>query len=167
MDTPSIYVACLASYNNAILHGVWIDATQSENKIMEEIWEMLDNSTEPDAEEYAIHDYEGFGSIQIHEYETISNIVEYASFIQEHGELGLALLSYYSIDEAQTMLENCHGCFDSEVDFAEQLFDECYAHQLPDNLLCYFDYEAFARDLFISNYCSVDVNGQTYVFSSY
>ncbi|HAT9722440.1 TPA: antirestriction protein ArdA, partial [Legionella pneumophila subsp. pneumophila] len=22
MDTPSIYVACLASYNNAIMHGV-------------------------------------------------------------------------------------------------------------------------------------------------
>ncbi|KTC73661.1 Antirestriction protein [Legionella bozemanae] len=65
------------------------------------------------------------------------------------------------------MLENFHGCFDSEVDFAKQLFDECYAHQLPDNLYYYFDYEAFARDLFISNYCSVDVNGQIYVFSSY
>ncbi|HDP0036537.1 TPA: antirestriction protein ArdA [Legionella pneumophila] len=168
MDTPSIYVACLASYNNAILHGVWIDATQSEDDIMEEIWKMLDNSTEPDAEEYAIHDYEGFGSIQIHEYEAISNIVEYASFIQEHGELGLAILCNYSMDDAKTMLEdNYQGCYDSEVDFAEQLFDECYAHQLPDSLICYFDYESFARDLFISDYCSVGVNGQTYVFSSY
>lgn len=167
MDTPSIYVACLASYNNAILHGVWIDATKSEDEIMEKIWEMLDNNTEPGAEEYAIHHYEGFGSINIHEYEAIGNIVEYASFIKEHGELGSALLCYYSIDEVQTLLDNFHGCFDSEVDFAKQLFDECYAHQLPDNLLCYFDYEAFARDLFISNYCSVDVNGQTYVFSSY
>ena len=51
MDTPSIYVACLASYNNAILHGVWIDATQSEDDIMKEIWEMLDKSPEPNAEE--------------------------------------------------------------------------------------------------------------------
>ncbi|MCW8410136.1 antirestriction protein ArdA [Legionella sp. PATHC035] len=167
MDTPSIYVACLASYNNGILHGVWIDATQSEDDIMEEMWKMLNNSTEPDAEEYAIHDYEGFGSINIHEYEAIGNIVEYASFIKEHEELGLALICYYSVDEAQTLLDNFHDCFDSEVDFAEQLFDECYAHQLPDNLLCYSDYEAFARDLFISNYCSVDVNGQTYVLSSY
>ncbi len=55
---PSIYVACLASYNNAILHGVWIDAMQSEDDIMKEIWEMLDNRPEPNAEEYAIHDYE-------------------------------------------------------------------------------------------------------------
>lgn len=88
MDTPSIYVACLASYNNAILHGVWIDATQSEDDIMDEIWTMLDSSPESNAEEYAIHDYEGFGNIQIHEYESIYNIVEYASFIQEYGELG-------------------------------------------------------------------------------
>lgn len=168
MNTPSVYVACLASYNNAILHGVWIDATQSEDNIMKEIWEMLDNSPEPNAEEYAIHDYEGFGSIKIHEYEAICNIVEYASFIQEHGELGLALLSDYSIDDAQTLLEDHYqGCYDSEVDFARQLFDECYVHQLPDNLICYFDYEAFTRDLFISDYFSVDSNGQTYIFSSY
>lgn len=168
MDTPSIYVACLASYNNAILHGVWIDATQSEDDIMEEIWEMLDDSTEPDAEEYAIHDHEGFGSINIHEYEAIGNIVEYASFIKEHGELGLALLCDYSIDDAQTMLEDHYqGCYDSEVDFAEQLFDECYAHQLPDNITCYLDYDTFARDLFISDYFSVEFGGQTHVFSNY
>ncbi|WP_447531297.1 antirestriction protein ArdA, partial [Legionella pneumophila] len=28
MDTPQIYVACLAAYNNGIVHGEWIDATQ-------------------------------------------------------------------------------------------------------------------------------------------
>lgn len=167
MDTPSIYVACLASYNNSILYGVWIDATQSEDDIIEEIWEMLDNSPEPNAEEYAIHDYEGFGSIKIHEYESICNIVEYTSFIQEHGELGLALLSDYSIDDAQTMLEEHYqGCYDSEVDFSRQLFDDCYAHQLPDSLICYFDYEAFARDLFISDYCSVEFGGQAYIFQA-
>lgn len=168
MDTPSIYVACLASYNNAILHGVWIDATQSEDEIMEEIWEMLDNSSEANAEEYAIHDYVGFGSIKIHEYESICNIVEYASFIGEHGELGLVLLSDYSIDDAQTMLEEHYqGCYDSEVDFARQLFDECYVHQVPGNLSCYFDYEAFARDLFISDYCSIIIGRQAHVFSNF
>ena len=25
-ETPAIYVACLDSYNNGILHGDWIDA---------------------------------------------------------------------------------------------------------------------------------------------
>ena len=27
LDTPRIYVACLAAYNNGRLHGRWIDAT--------------------------------------------------------------------------------------------------------------------------------------------
>ncbi|AUH72632.1 antirestriction protein ArdA [Legionella sainthelensi] len=166
MTIPSIYVACLASYNNAILHGVWIDATQNEDKIMEEIWRMLDNSHEPDATEYTIHDYEGFGNLQIDEYESICNIIEYALFIQEHQELGLALLCEYSIDDAKAMLENNYqGRYDSEVEFASQFFEECYANQVPDSLICYFDYEAFARDLFISDYCSVSVNGSIYVFS--
>ncbi|KTC66378.1 antirestriction protein (plasmid) [Legionella adelaidensis] len=165
MEKPSIYVACLASYNNAILHGVWIDATQREEEIMEKIWSMLDCSSEPNAEEFAIHDYEGFGNIRIHEFEAISNILEYAAFIKKYGELGLALLEEYSIDDAQTMLEdNYQGCYFSEIDFASQLFDECYAHQLPEHVSCYLDYEAFARDLFISEYFSIEVSGKTHVF---
>jgi len=35
-DTPRVYVACLASYNNGILHGEWIDATDAD-EIREEI----------------------------------------------------------------------------------------------------------------------------------
>jgi hypothetical protein len=32
-----IYVACLASYNNGILHGAWIDAWQDETAVWDEI----------------------------------------------------------------------------------------------------------------------------------
>lgn len=59
-DTPRIYVACLASYNAGILHGRWIDATDAE-VIHEGIEDMLSESQEPIPEEWAIHDYEGFG----------------------------------------------------------------------------------------------------------
>lgn len=33
MSTPRIYVACLASYNNGVLHGRWIDANQSADDL--------------------------------------------------------------------------------------------------------------------------------------
>jgi len=65
------------------------------------------------------------------------------------------------------LVDHYHGCYDSEVDFARQLFDDCYAHQMPESLICYFDFEAFARDLFINDYYSVDHEGQTFVFSNY
>ena len=50
-DTPSIYVACLAAYNNGKLHGAWIDATQELDTILEAVQAMLAASPEPDAEE--------------------------------------------------------------------------------------------------------------------
>lgn len=55
-----IYVACLAAYNNGKLHGRWIDATQGEDHIWDETRAMHAESPEPDAEEWSIHDYEGF-----------------------------------------------------------------------------------------------------------
>lgn len=66
-----IYVACLAAYNNGILHGAWIDATQDEDAIRDEIAAMLKASPVSGAEEYAIHDHEGFEGVPVAEYEGI------------------------------------------------------------------------------------------------
>jgi len=82
-----IYVADLAAYNNGVLHGVWIDATQELDNIQEQIKQMLEASPIDDAEEYAIHDYEGFGSYSVSEYEGIQSLHEVACFIEEHGEI--------------------------------------------------------------------------------
>lgn len=168
MDKPEIYVACLAAYNSGYLHGQWLDASQSEEAIIEDIQAILDDSPVSDPGDWAIHDYQGFGDIKIHEFESISTIAEYAEFIAEHEALGQALIADYGLEDAKVMIEDqYHGCYDSEVDFARQFFDDCYVHQMPDSLICYFDFERFARDLFISDYCAVDVAGNTYVFSSY
>jgi len=168
MDTPKIYVACLAAYNNGSLYGKWIEADQSASDIYEEIHEMLADSPIEDAEEFAIHDFEGFGGVNISEYESIETIAELAVFITEHGELGAELFNYYSIEDAKKILEeNYYGAYDSEVDFAHVIFDDCYSNAIPENLQFYFDYKAFARDLFINDYFSVDADGQTHVFSNY
>lgn len=114
MDIPQIYVACLAAYNNGILHGEWIDATQDVSTIYDEIHEMLAKSPIEDAEEFAIHDFEGFGGAQIGGYDSIYDVAELASFIMKHGELCAELFSYYSIEDAERMLEeNYHGAYDS------------------------------------------------------
>lgn len=119
-------------------------------------------------EEFAIHDYDGFGGTCLSEYEAISTVISYAKFIVEHGELGQALLADYVLEDAETMISDCYqGYYDSEVDFAWYLFEECYSNAIPDNLMCYFDCEAFARDLFIGDYCSVELNGNIYVFSRF
>lgn len=165
MDTPHIYVACLAAYNSGFLHGAWIEA-QDENTIQENIFSMLEKSPIEGAEEWEIHAYSGFGCARIDEYSSIDDVVKMAAFVVEHGDLGAALLEDYTIDDAEALLEESyHGSFDSEVDFAQSLFEDCYSQAIPDYLSCYFDHEAFARDLFINDYFSVEANEQTHVFS--
>ena len=49
------------------------------------------------------------------------------------------------------------GEWDDEVSFAENLVDDCgMLSGLPKNLRHYFDYAAFARDLFINDYVFLD-----------
>ena len=93
-----IYVACLASYNNAILHGCWIDATQDMDDIWDDVNQMLKDSPEENAEEYAIHDYEGFGSYQVSEYEGLESANQAALFIEEHGDIAGDLLTHFGDD---------------------------------------------------------------------
>jgi antirestriction protein len=126
---PRIYVACLAAYNNGRLHGAWIDATQNVDEIQGEITKMLKASPEEGAEEYAIHDYEGFESASIEEYQSIESVIAIAAFIKEHGALGGKLLGYFSnLDDAKTAIEeNYAGEFDSLTDFARELTEESTA----------------------------------------
>ena len=47
MTTPRFYVACLASYNNGILHGAWIEASTDVEEMQSEIASMLRQSPCP------------------------------------------------------------------------------------------------------------------------
>jgi len=149
MCEPKIYVADLAAYNNGKLHGVWIDAALELDDIQEAVSKMLKSSPEGFAEEYAIHDYEGFGSYKVGEYEGLESVNKVACFIEEHGELGAELLGYYDLDEARQMLEeNYNGCYESLADFAEQLTEDTM--EVPERLQFYIDYEKMGRDFELS-----------------
>ncbi len=142
-----IYVACLAAYNNGKLHGIWIDATQDLDDIQDQVNEMLEASPEEDAEEWAIHDYEGYGSYSLSEYEGIQSAHGIACFIEEHGEIAAELLGHFStIDEAKkAMGDNYAGCHESVADFAEELTTD--TTEIPESLAFYIDYEKMGRDM--------------------
>ncbi|CAM5461608.1 antirestriction protein ArdA [Eoetvoesiella caeni] len=53
------YTACLAAYNDGILHGCWIDAHQDADDSHSETCAMLAASSTEGVEEFAIRDYEG------------------------------------------------------------------------------------------------------------
>lgn len=146
-----IYVADLAAYNNGILHGVWIDACDDPEDIKKQINEMLASSPEEDAEEYAIHDHEGFDGYSVSEWSGIEELHEVACFIEEYPGIGGALLNQFSddLDDARrAMDESYYGCYESIADYAEELTEGCC--EIPEHLSWYVDYERMGQDMELS-----------------
>lgn len=146
-DGPRIYVACLAAYNNGHLHGNWIDADQDAEAIQSDIAVILAASPIPHAEEWAIHDYEGFEGAAIEEYSGIEKVAKLAAFVTEHGELGGKLLANFNgdIEDAEAAFEDYAGEHKSLAEFAQDLIEQ--TTQIPENLVNYVDYDAIARDM--------------------
>ena len=163
----SIYVACLASYNNGILYGRWINISKGKDYILDEISDMLKKSTIPNAEEYEIHDLSGFGSNAITCLDTIFELSQL--FKQFDPQLVLAVYNYYSeISDIKYALENTYcGEYDSEQDFANEMFDALYGHDVPDSIAYYINYKMFARDLFIDDYIATASKQGVYVFHTF
>ena len=171
--TPRIYVASLSDYSTGRLHGRWIDANQPADAIREEIALMLAESKEPIAEEWAIHDYECFGDLQLSEYADIDHVAEAAYQIVENGPVFASLLSYVGgtscLDEALRYMEEGYcGEYDSLTDYAEQFIDDCYADSLkglPEFIRYHIDYEGIARDMELGgDVFSLESEGKVHVF---
>jgi antirestriction protein len=142
-----IYVADLAAYNAGFLHGAWIDATLEVGDIQDQVNEMLQASPVCDAEEYAIHDYEGFGGYSLGEYAGLESAHDIAAFLSEFPETSGALLSHFGdLDDARKAAEDSYiGCYKSLADYAQEITEE--TTEIPQNLSYYIDYEAMARDM--------------------
>ncbi|MCF6274928.1 MAG: antirestriction protein ArdA [Robiginitomaculum sp.] len=148
-DTPRIYVACLAAYNNGQLHGCWIDV-EDEDSIWEAVQTMLKSSPIPLAEEWSIHDYENFQGVSIDENDSFARVVEIAEFIGNCSGFGGKLLENYGgdIEDAESALESYNGEYESLADFARELTES--TTQIPKTLEYYIDYKSMARDMELS-----------------
>jgi antirestriction protein len=85
-NPPMIYVASLSDYNAGELHGVWLDARDELERMELQVEELLAQSNQFDAEEIAIHDFQGFRAWRPGEYESLAAVKAVADAIVEHGE---------------------------------------------------------------------------------
>ena len=164
----TIYVTCLASYNSGVLHGAWIDAAQDPEDIAAEVSAMLAASPTPGAEEWAIHSFD-MGGVQIDEYESWDRVSALALALEKHGP---AFAAFWDSGDCEGLepdewvdafADAYVGEYSSEAEFAEELTRDC--HQIPEFLEYYIDWEAMARDLFMSDYRGADSSSGVYVFS--
>jgi antirestriction protein len=176
MTTPRIYVASLSDYNAGRLHGKWIDANQSAEAIERAVKAMLAESPDPTAEEWAIHDHEGFAGLSIPECEDFETVASVAAFIEEHGELGARFLQHEGYGEvneeiADSFNEKYCGAWDSLEDYAEEFVSDCYGdtvEKLPDVIRWHIDYEGIARDMELGgDIYTIEIDGKVHVFNAH
>lgn len=150
-----IYAACLAAYNNGILHGAWIDCLDGENEVMEQIQAMLKASPEPDAEEWAIHDcdFEGYPVSEGESIAKLCDIAERANKLERDcspmGKLFMKLVSEYGPDYAEQIIEEGYmGTAENDEAWVSQFLDDMgYFRDIPQQIADYFDFRAFYRDM--------------------
>lgn len=163
--TPSIYVACLASYNAGKLHGAWIDDCTDEDAMGEAITAMLAASPTPGAEEWAIHDTHGFEGLDIGAHPTLASVATHASMLAEHDG---AWRAYVGIVGAHYANESDFGdTYQGQHDSPEDYAESWHADRGTDlgTLAAYVDWARVARDMGFEGYAFVpDGCGGVYVF---
>lgn len=151
-----IYAACLASYNNGVLHGRWIDASSDVDEMQEEVNAMLRESRFPSAEEFAIHDFDGLPrSLGEHSglraVAAVVALVEDTAFLDQDVVIAVVDDCGGDVAAARDMLEyRFCGVYDSFRDYADEAADDMLStYEIPDDhpAVRYFDYAAWARDL--------------------
>ena len=162
----AIYCGTYRKYNNGSLDGAWLELEKfdSYEEFIEICTLLHDDEEDP---ELMFQDFQGFPEEWYDESDmedTFDKILEYCQLSENDREVFDAYYECTDDDDFAHAQEHYMGFFDSEEDFAEHIISECYdLDRMMGNLSYYFDYERYARDLFMSDYTFWD----GYVFSNY
>ena len=155
-DSPALYCGTYGKYNSGNLSGMWVDLSTFDD--YEEFINFCKaiHADEEDPE-LMYQDYENMPDSLYHESmgeKGFNKIEEYCELCDEYSvEAVDDFLEWYSPDDLDMMHDVYVGVYDSEEDFAREIVNGCYdLEKMMGNLACYFDYEAFARDLFMGDY---------------
>ena len=163
---PALYVGTYHKYNCGSIDGMWVDLTSflDYDDFIEFCYLLHIDEEDP---EFMYQDYEKFPykwySEGFFDEDTFDKIAEYGNMCEEDRQMCDAFNEHYGEDyPLDEIRQRFHGKWDSEVEYAEQLLNDCYS-DMPEFARHYFDMEQFARDLFAYDYSFVD----GYVFSDY
>ncbi|MGH8542071.1 MAG: antirestriction protein ArdA [Gammaproteobacteria bacterium] len=170
---PRIYVRCLAAYVSGILHGQWIDADQDEETLRADVETMLQASPVPGAEEYAIHDHEGFTGYPLGEYENLAFVSRLAQGIAQHGQAFAAYADWIGRGDAELehFTDHFDGIYPTREAWAEEVANEVFEwprhlQAIPEPLRSHVTLNLNSLTLELEQYRYVaEGDGEIYVFN--
>ncbi|WP_035383106.1 antirestriction protein ArdA [Ferriphaselus sp. R-1] len=101
-----------------------------------------------------------------------ANLGQFLALLDETDDHQLPALAYlcdlgYSMEQAMNSMDDVTIFHGNLSDAAEELFDECYLHQIPEHLHAYIDYDCFANDCQISgDMVEFEFGGETYTITN-
>ena len=159
--TARVYVGTYHKYNSGSLAGAWIDLEGHDyNSFLEAARAIHSDESDP---ELMFQDFEGFPR----KYYGESDLSEAFAYLEQVAELSDDQREAFDIWCEDGNDPDIDGFFDAYVgyydghnvaeDLGYQTAEECgYLEQMPEAIRCYFDAEAFGRDLLINDYWERD-----------
>lgn len=148
-DTIKIYVACLAAYNNGLMHGAWLelDNYSDADDLKEAIEDVLDKSPIQGAEEYAVHDYDTpLYNMNKSDHPNLSELLELQQALDKHGwkVVDTVLGAGCDLDHCEDVIKL--GKEPNAVkDYLVEIWIDC--NEVPEHVYYYLDEQAIARDV--------------------
>ena len=159
---PSVYCGTYAKYNEGSIFGAWLDISKFSDydEFIGVCHQLHADEKDP---ELMFQDYECFPESLYSEScmneDTFNKILAYANLGESEKEAFEDYMDLGHDFNVERFQEVYMGCWESKEDFAQHIVDECYdIEKSMGSLASYFDYKAFARDLFLGDYEMSDNN---------
>ena len=161
---PSVYVGTYHKYNCGSIYGKWFDLTDFDEK---EDFDAACHALHADEDdpELMFQDWEGIPDGLASESSINWAFIEAYKQAEEEGNGAafFAWVEYTKECDYDAFLDAYRGEAESEEDYAyEYVEDNGLLNEVPEELRNYFDYKAYARDLFTGGLTFQD----GYVFSA-
>ena len=155
-DEPALYCGTYGKYNSGNLSGMWVNLSTFDYYEDFENFCKAIHADEADPE-LMYQDYENMPRSLYHESmgeEEFNNLLEYCELCDDYSvEAVDDFLEFFRPDDLGRMQDAYVGVYDSKEDFAkEEVINRFNSEKIMGDFADYFDYEAYARDLFINKY---------------
>jgi len=168
-----ICIQDLRDYSEGLLRYKWVDMDRVYDieELQEVILSYLNERTKKTGElheEWFIADYDDFPDLG--EYPGLETVMEAAKLVENYDWRTVqAFINYEGIEYIENFESKYRGIFESEKDFGYEDIKNFYdLEKMMGELSIYFDYEAYAHDLFINDFYSVKIGPcEIAVFSRY
>ena len=155
-ESPALYCGTYGKYNEGNLGGMWVNIStfDSYDDFINFCKAIHADEEDP---ELMYQDFANIPDSLYHESmgeKEFNNIAEYCELCDDYSVSAVYdLLEIFRPEDLDRMADAYMGVYDSEEDFARETVNDCYdLEKMMGNLADYFDYEAFARDLFMGDY---------------